>query len=142
MYKQLILLCAMLLLGGCQPLSNYFTDEIRTADKSMWVFMQLNVAQESGQFDSYYYYASISKKLYHQIKNNEIKQGFIHLSQVKYWGSDDLIHSYQNAEDQGDITFRIEDIKKINPVNQEPISGLGVEQFERATSPASNPNSI
>ncbi len=141
-YKICFLALSLCALCACQSGTDLLSITNSTEDKGQWVFMQLNVAQDNDKFDSYYYYANISSHLYQQIKHNQIKRGFIHLNQVKYWGNDDLIHDYQNNEEQGDIIFRIEDIKKINPINQEPISGLGIEQFERKSSATSNPYSI
>jgi hypothetical protein len=98
--------------------------------EKVWVFAQFNVREETDGLESYYYYAKISKSLYHEISQNKLQKGFIYLESVKYWGNNDLIYDYADGENSGELIFRIEDIAKIDLVNIEPIIGKGIEQFD------------
>lgn len=91
--------------------------------------MQINVRESTEDLESYYYYAQISKEIYTNISQNELNNGFILLSNTKYWGKDDLITDYKNTEHNGELVFRIENIARISPINKEPITGQGIEQF-------------
>jgi hypothetical protein len=68
--------------------------------------------------------------LYDDISNNQLSHGFILLRNVKYWGNDDLINSFKSNESYGSLIFRIEDIRKIERIRVEPITGKGQEQFK------------
>jgi hypothetical protein len=127
-YVCLVILVASLL-TGCN-LDEVYAVQDNTSEKKIWVFIQFNVPFKNNQVEDYYYYAKISQPLYTRIKNNRIKTGFIFLADVKYWGNDDLIHDYADAENKGEIVFRIEDIRRMELVNNKPITGLGREQFE------------
>ncbi len=110
-------------------------DEVQALNENgskrrVWVFAQFNVPEENDKIDSYYYYGKMSYKLYKSISNNKIHQGFIYLDDVKYWGNDDLIHNYADGEHEGDLVFRIEDIRRLKLVKTAPKAGLGSEQFE------------
>jgi hypothetical protein len=98
--------------------------------EKVWVFIQLNVKEENNGLESYYYYAKISKKIYQKISQNTLQNGFIFLENVKYWGDNDLIYDYEDAENTGYLIFRIEDISKIDLIKVEPIVGKGIEQFD------------
>ncbi len=114
-------------------------DETPNSGNSTWVFMQINVDQEDGEMDSFYYYARISKNLLSRIKNNKTTSGFINLLSVRYWGDDDLLHEYKSEEYSGELVFRIEDIKKIDLVHAEPIVGLGYDQFKNRSKVSPQP---
>jgi len=125
-----VLLCS---LTACNMTEEGSTLAKNISTKKIWTFIQFNVPEENDKIDSYYYYGLISQTLYHEIRNGDVDNGFIHLEQVKYWGDDDLIYNYADAENYGDLVFRIEDIRRIKLVKQAPKAGLGAEQFE--TSP-------
>ena len=98
---------------------------ISTVDdkKRVWVFAQFNVLEENHN-ETYFYYGRVSERMYRLIANNKISSGFILLKDAKYWGNDDVIHEYEDADDSGDLVFRIEDIAKINLLKKEPQTGL------------------
>ena len=104
-------------------------------NEKVWVFAQFNVREETDGLESYYYYAKISKRLYHEISQNKLQKGFIYLERVKYWGDNDLIYDYADGENSGELIFRIEDIAKIDLVNVEPMIGIGIEQFDLKSEP-------
>lgn len=125
--RYLTLLCTFIVLLGC----NGDSKANNTQHKELvWVYAQFNVAEQSGGIDSFYYYGKVSKSLYSEIVNNTKEKGFVHLQNIKYWGNDDLIHALKDNENVGDMAFRIEDIVRIKQVNNEPIAGQGVEQFD------------
>lgn len=128
--KYIISITLLVSLCGCDLLQEINAIESMRDDEKVWVFMQLNVPEESDGTESYYYYAQVSKKLYDAISYNEIQSGFVLLENVKYWGNDDLIHDYKDFENAGELIFRIENIIKVDPVNVEPMVGVGYEQFE------------
>ena len=96
--------------------------------RRIWVFVQLNVPEEKGQLEDYYYYARIANSTYSQIKSNELKSGFLYLEDVRYYGNDDKYHFYANDEREGELVFRIEDVHKIEVLKKPP-------QVETATRP-------
>lgn len=110
---RIAVLCCMALLSGCNPAEEM--DALRSMGDSrkVWVFTQINVNHEDGELSSYYYYARISASLYDRIKRNDISRGFLLLEDVRYLGNDDKIHSYKDEDSQGELVFRIEDIKRI-----------------------------
>lgn len=120
----------MFLLSGCDFYEEGIALKENVDEKKIWAFFQFNVPEEGRKIESYYYYAQISKCLFDRISKNEIKKGFILLQTVKYFGNDNLIHEYRDSENQGDILFRIEDIRRLILVRKEPKAGLGLEQFD------------
>ncbi len=136
MKKVIITLTLVVFLIGCDV--NTKTTFAADNTDTMWAWLQINVDEEGDAIESYYYYARIPKNTYEAITNNEISEGFILLQSVMYWGDDDLVHEYRDAESSGDIVFRIEDIKRIAPVVKKPIAGRGYEQFEETEKPEPN----
>jgi len=129
MRKLCIAIMLVISVSGCNLEEVYaITDNFN--DKKIWVFVQINVPLKGEKFEDYFYYGKISEPLYTRIKTNRINSGFILLDDVMYWGQDDLIHEYADEENEGEIVFRIEDIKKIELVNKKPDAGRGSEQFE------------
>lgn len=108
------------------------------SQEKVWVFAHFNVPEEDQKIDSFYYYGRISKSLYNAIKLNKIKQGFILLDDVMYWGNDDLIHEYADDELEGELVFRIEDIKRIKLVNKKPGTEEDAEQAEEEEKAVTN----
>ena len=132
-----VFLTITVFLTGCN-LEEFEAVKDNTSGEKIWVFTQINVPMQDDKFEDYYYYGKISKALYERIKSNNINQGFILLDDVKYWGSDDLVHEYADGENEGELVFRIENIKKIKLVNKAPIAEKGTEQFDEK---AANENS-
>ncbi len=116
-------------LSGCD-LDEAHAIKDNASDKRVWVFIQFNIPLKNNKLEDYYYYGKISQPLYERIRSNQIKSGFILLDDVKYWGRDDIIYDYADGENEGEIVFRIEDIRKMELVNKRPIAGKGREQFE------------
>ncbi|MDD1779858.1 hypothetical protein LRP49_01495 [Enterovibrio sp. ZSDZ35] len=130
--KPLIYLVFVLSLFGCKVESETLASETMRSQEQVWVFIQFNIFEEDDELESYYYYAQVSKKMYDEISENDIDEGFILLQNVKYWGDSGLIYDYKDVENSGEIVFRIENIVKIDLVNVEPKAGLGYEQFEES----------
>lgn len=107
-----------------------------TRGPSAWVFMHLNVPEEQGGMDSYYYFARISSPIYERIRRNELERGFITLQDVRYWNNDDRIQAYRDAADSGELVFRIEDIRMITLLRKEPRVGDDYDQHEERQSEA------
>jgi len=125
---RILLLAA--LLTGCDAYNELSSIGANAHTDTVWTFTQFNVAEEGDTIDSYYYYGEISKELYQKISDNQLSSGFILLRNVKYWGTDDLIHPYRSKESDGSLIFRIEDIQKMELIRTEPIAGKGQEQFK------------
>lgn len=131
MNRLLVLTCLIVLLQGCNIDSEYRALYAMGDDgERVWAFLHLNVPEEQDGLESYYYFAEISQALYQSVSQNQITEGFILLENVRYWGTDDLIYDYKDVEYSGEIVFRIEDIKRISLVNNEPKIGMGYEQYE------------
>ncbi|MBZ9611869.1 hypothetical protein [Rheinheimera maricola] len=116
-------------LQGCNVANEIKTLSDNVEDEKVWAFIQFNVPEEGNDVESYYYFAEISKPLLQSINNNSVSSGFIFLQNVRYWGSNDVIHEYKDKENTGDILFRIEDIRKLKTVNDAPVIGQGIEQY-------------
>ncbi|WJG08853.1 hypothetical protein [Aliiglaciecola sp. LCG003] len=125
-----IYMLLILTLVGCNADDELTALTATASEDKVWVFAQFNVQEETDGTESYYYYAMISAQTYKLISNNKLKQGFILLENVKYWGANDLIYDYRDEENSGELVFRIEDIVKLDLVNQAPIVGKGVEQYD------------
>jgi hypothetical protein len=126
----------LLAFAGCQQRN---TADAPSADQDtsrMWVFAQINVVEEKGGLESYYYFGEVSRALYKQIAANKVQRGFLALENVRYWGTDDKIHSYRDGEYTGELVFRIEDVKKIQPVRRAPMIGKGSEQWDEESAAA------
>ena len=100
-------------------------DEVRSvvsADdaRKVWVFVQINVAEEGNVIEDYYYYARMSLPMYDDIKRNAIARGFLFLQDVRYYGNDDKYHYYRDEDSAGELVFRIEDIKRIELLKGPP----------------------
>ncbi|MCE0557475.1 MULTISPECIES: hypothetical protein [Motilimonas] len=121
MKLKVLLLCVFTLLSGCR-----FSEEVDAAtsnvsEERVWVFAQFNVPEENDGMETYYYYGNVAKSLYEQVSNNRLSSGFVLMKQVRYWGDDDRVHDYKDAEDSGNLIFRIEDIRRIKLINQDPL---------------------
>jgi hypothetical protein len=119
----------ILFLSGCN-LDEAHAIKDNASNKKVWVFIQFNIPLKNDELEDYYYYGKVSQPLYERIKTNKIKAGFILLDDVKYWGKDNLIYDYADGENEGELVFRIEDIRKMELVRKKPIAGKGREQFE------------
>jgi hypothetical protein len=130
MRKVLIVLLLPFFITGCNVGEEASALKENTNQKKIWAFLQINVPEEGKKMESYYYFGLISESLYHKISDNRIRHGFILLEDVHYWGAKDLIHQYKDNENQGNLVFRIEDIRRIKRVNNKPIVGKGTEQYD------------
>ena len=113
-----VLLAIVLL--GCDAKTETQALDTNDANKKIWVFVQMNVPEEGGGMESYYYYGQISQKTYEGISQNIFDKGFVLLENVKYWGNDDLLHEYKDDENTGELVYRIEDIRRIKRVHTVP----------------------
>ena len=112
---------AVLLLSNCSVGEEIDALQANSDVRKVWIFTQINVANEGGELDSYYYYGRMSKQLYARIKDNKITRGFLLLEEVRYYSSkDDKIHPYKDDEESGELVFRIEDIKRIQLLAKPP----------------------
>ena len=100
--------------------------------KKIWVFAQINVPKEDNTIEDYYYFAQINESLYKKIKDHRIEQGFIVLEKVRYWTNDDTIKSIGDEIYGDEMLFRIEDIRKIDLVKNEPAIGFKYGQQKKA----------
>ena len=121
MKLKVLLLCVFTLLSGCR-----FSEEVDAAtsnisEERVWVFAQFNVPEENDAMETYYYYGSMAQPMYDKVVNNEVESGFILLKQVRYWGDDDRVHDYKDSEDLGNLIFRIEDLRRVKLINQDPL---------------------
>ncbi|HEY9036703.1 MAG TPA: hypothetical protein VIM96_08345 [Pseudomonadales bacterium] len=117
-----VLLAVVLL--GCDARTDIQASDANNAHEKIWVFVQINVPEEDGGVESYYYYGQIPQKTYDGISQNVFDKGFILLENVKYWGNDDLLHEYKDDENTGDLVYRIEDIRRIKRVHTVPDVGV------------------
>jgi len=122
MNKVLTTLLLVVLMAGCD-IDEAVAVNDNLKEERVWVFAQFNVPEEGDKIDSYYYYGKVNDDLYQRISDNKIEHGFIHLQDVKYWGTDDLVHDYSDNEYAGDLIFRIEDIHRLKLIKQEPQTG-------------------
>jgi hypothetical protein len=132
--KNVLLVCLVLALAGCNIQNEAVTAYANITSERIWVFSQFNVPAEDDSLESYYYYGSISEDLYNAIGDNVVKDGFIKLNDISYWGNNDLIYDYKDSEHSGSRIFRIEHIASMRQVPNRPISGKGAEQFEEVES--------
>ena len=135
--KNIFLILVVLLVTGCNLKSEAEAIASNLDGKRIWIYGQFNVPAENDDLQSYYYYGSVSERLYQGIANSSIKTGFIQLQDVVYWGNDDLFHTYKDRENSGDMVFRIEHIVRLKQINKLPAVGEGYEQFDE---PKTNSN--
>ena len=98
--------------------------------------------QRPSYIEDYYYFAQINESLYEKITDHRIKQGFIVLDNVRYWTNDDTIKSIGDEIYDDEMLFRIEDIRKIDLVKNEPRIGFKYGQQEEAVSEKTAPVKI
>ena len=130
MKKMGLVLLLLVFISGCNFSEEVSAINANSDENKIWTFIQFNVPEEKDRIESYYYYGLVSESLYEKISDNSIKSGFIEISQVRYWGDDDLVHDYESLEYTGELLFRIEDIRRIRKVVNETQVGRGAEQFE------------
>lgn len=138
MKNALALLALSTLSAGCG-----LSDDVKSLagdsnDNLIWIWAQFNVPIKNSEIDNYYYYGRVPEELFNKVSSGEIDSGFILLRDIRYWGKDDLIHAFKDRENTGDILFRIEDMRRVELIANEPIVGRGNEQFEDQQSVASS----
>lgn len=126
----IISLLMAITLTGCN-----LSEEVQAVTENIdsnkvWVFMQFNVPEEGDKIESYYYYAEIAESLYKKINANELSSGFLYMTNVKYWNNDDILQEYKDDESSGELVFRIEDVRRIEKLNQEPVDEESSTQNE------------
>lgn len=126
----LVLLLATLTLAGCRAEEEAKALQAKVSKEQVWTFIHFNVPEEDEGMESYYYFGQIPKSIYQLISTNSLESGFVHVQNMHYWGNDDLIYSYRDQQNNGDMIFRIEDIQTIKLVRKAPVVGRGYEQFE------------
>ncbi len=89
-------------------------------DSKVWLYMTFNL-KENGQDDFYYYYGRVDSALYEKMNQNRIRTGFIRLANVRYWTAEDKLRMAKDETSAGTITFRIEDIVKMDLQNGDPL---------------------
>ncbi|MFC3094228.1 hypothetical protein DRW07_14930 [Alteromonas sediminis] len=114
----LVLTLSVLLIGCNQETQN--PPAPTPPEKLIWVFSQFNVPEEDQAMESYWYYGRMSETLYKAIYANEVDKGFLRLTDVHYW-SDNAVHPYEDDTYQGEMLFKIEDLRKINVVKRLPV---------------------
>ncbi len=119
MKKYIFIVLALISIEGC-ALDDI--SELANIDdgSTVWVFTQFNVPEEKDVIESYWYFGEVSQKIYTDISTNKISGGFITLKDAKYWGDDDKVYAYADEESVGDLVFRIEDVRKIELLKDEP----------------------
>ena len=140
--KYIVGLVILLSLSACNP-----GDEVEAAKefrdgKKIWIFAQINVPKEDNTIEDYYYFARINESLYKKIKDHRIKQGFIVFQNVRYWTNDDTIESIGDEIYADEMVFRIEDIRKIDLVKNEPRIGFKYGQKEEPVAEKTTPVKI
>ncbi len=111
----LLMVILLTLLWGCD------LENTKTAKSDgVWVFLTLRYESNDG-FQFNYYYGEMNKKLYNKIANNLITKGFFKLNKVRYWNNDDKLELYADDVYSGNMVFRIEDIRKLNELKDDPV---------------------
>ncbi len=111
----LLIVILLTLLWGCD------LENTKTAKSDgVWVFLTLRYESNDG-FQFNYYYGEMNKKLYNKIASNLITKGFFKLNKVRYWNNDDKLELYADDVYSGNMVFRIEDIRKLNELNDDPV---------------------
>jgi len=121
---QIVLAISFMLVSAC----NFGEEveslkELRDGEK-VWIFAQFNIEQENNTIEDYYYFGQINASLYKKIINRKIKRGFITLKKIRYWGSDDSVKAYTDELYADEMTFRVEDIQKMDLLKKEPKPGF------------------
>jgi len=122
--KYFVLGLAILSLTACKVGHEIEAAKEMQDGKKIWIFAQMNVPKGNNKVEDYYYFAQINESLYEKIKNHKIKQGFILFKNTRYWSSDDVIKSVADEIYSDEMLFRIEDIRKIDLVKNEPKVGF------------------
>lgn len=93
----------------------------------MWIFATFNIGAV-GDATYYHYFGAVRESLYQRIRDNEINSGFITLQDVRYWNDNDLIQAYEDDQDTGVLTFRIEQLVKLELEKGDPVNTYPAEQ--------------
>jgi hypothetical protein len=127
-----LIFCAALM-SGCNQSTNA-KKESSKIQKKVWIFGQFNVPEEDEKIDSYWYFGRINESEYKAISSNQLTTGFLRLTNVHYWG-DDAAHAYEDETYEGEMIFKVEDIRKITKVKRVPVipeqQEIIVEQLQK-----------
>jgi hypothetical protein len=124
MCKKIIVISIIVLLSACNIDSKFFPKTPESSGEKIWTFIQYHVSDKEGVIEDYYYFGLIDKGLYEKIKTHETKDGLIFMEKVKFWNTEDVIESYDDAIYSDELAFRIEDIVKFELVKKEPVDGF------------------
>jgi hypothetical protein len=119
------LLIFLLLLTGCQSgeSNRTYQNDLETR----WVYVE--VKTDNGDTDYFYYlFGRMKARLFEDISNNTINEGFFLISEAKYYDDNGLIADYADDLYSGSLVFRIEEIKMLKLLNKQPVVGLGSDQ--------------
>lgn len=128
--KLFFLLSLLLVLSACK-----IDDELNSIkefqdSEKVWVYIQFNIEESGNKIDDYYYFGEINASLYSKMKTRKIQSGFIAMSNIKYWASDDSIQSIGDEIYSNEMLFRIEDIRKVSLLSNEPKDGFKYTEEE------------
>jgi hypothetical protein len=116
-----LVLIALFVLSACNVRDEAQTVVDNSDPQKVWVFTQINVPEEDGGMETFYYYGRVSKKLFARIKDNTVTRGFLFLADVHYYDSeDDKVHPYEDKQREGELVFRIEDVKRFELLKRAP----------------------
>lgn len=89
--------------------------------EKQWVYLEVESILKSDT-SVYFYYGQINKSILEEIYSNPEASGLFALSNTRYTRKDDnLIAVYDDAETNGTLIFRIEDIQYVSQYKNDPI---------------------
>lgn len=131
MKKVLAISLLLLLLNACRAGDEIDSLQAVDSNNLSWAFFQFNVPEEGGKMETYYLYGRVAESMLARIADNRIEHGFVFLRDVRYWGNDDTIKAYRDGENTGDLVYRIEDVRRVKIVRNEPKVGMTYDDFTR-----------
>ncbi len=113
----LVFLCLMVLF--CQVVK----DEISKNEdnmESVWVYVDFAVPDEDTP-TYYHFFGEMEKNIYERITKNKLKKGFITLRNIRYMTLDESIQIYEDDQDKGVVSTRVEYLQFIKLQKGDPI---------------------
>lgn len=105
----------ILLLAACSEVPTGMISKDRT-----WVYVEL----ETVTFDdttNYYYFGQMKQDLLESFDKVQELKGLFTLTNVRYYGDNDIVTLYSDERDKGLLIFKIDDIVKIDVLNRDPM---------------------
>lgn len=124
----LSLFISAFLISGCNQ-SEETPRQTTKIQEKIWIFGQFNVPEEDEAIDTYWYFGRIKESEYEAISANQLTEGFLRLTNIHYWG-DEAAHPYEDDTYDGEMIFKIEDIRKITKVKRVPVIPAQQEAIE------------